>query len=472
MKVEQIYTGCLAHGAYYIESNGEVAIVDPLREVTPYLERAQKDGAKIRYILETHFHADFVSGHLDLAKKTGAAIVYGPTAVPNFEAHVATDEELLKLGNVYIKVLHTPGHTMESSCFLLQDENGKDVALFSGDTLFIGDVGRPDLAQKAANMTQEQLAATLYDSLRNKIMPLANDVTVYPGHGAGSACGKKMSKETTDSLGNQKATNYALRPDMTKEEFVQEVLTGLTPPPGYFPQNVMMNKMGYDSIDTVMERGGRALSPRAFDAAANETDALILDTRKADVFARGFVPNSINIAIDGSFAPWAGVMIPDVKQEILLVAEPGREQEVITRLARVGYDYCIGYLDGGFDAWKEAGMETDDIRQVTVDVVADLISSGKEINLLDVRKKSEYNSEHVLIAENAPLDYLNESMGIINPDKTYYVHCAAGYRSMVFISALRARGYRNLIDVAGGMDAIKNSGRFQLSEYVCPTTLL
>lgn len=472
MKVEQIYTGCLAHGAYYIESNGEVAIVDPLREVTPYLERAQKDGAKIRYILETHFHADFVSGHLDLAKKTGAAIVYGPTAVPNFEAHVATDEELLKLGNVYIKVLHTPGHTMESSCFLLQDENGKDVALFSGDTLFIGDVGRPDLAQKAANMTQEQLAATLYDSLRNKIMPLANDVTVYPGHGAGSACGKKMSKETTDSLGNQKATNYALRPDMTKEEFVQEVLTGLTPPPGYFPQNVMMNKMGYDSIDTVMERGGRALSPRAFDAAANETDALILDTRKADVFARGFVPNSINIAIDGSFAPWAGVMIPDVKQEILLVAEPGREQEVITRLARVGYDYSIGYLDGGFDAWKEAGMETDDIRQVTVDVVADLISSGKEINLLDVRKKSEYDSEHVLIAENAPLDYLNESMGIINPDKTYYVHCAAGYRSMVFISALRARGYRNLIDVAGGMDAIKNSGRFQLSEYVCPTTLL
>ena len=472
MKVEQIYTGCLAHGAYYIESNGEVAIVDPLREVTPYLDRVQKDGAKVRYILETHFHADFVSGHLDLAKKTGAAIVYGPTAVPNFEAHVATDEELLKLGNVYIKVLHTPGHTMESSCFLLQDENGKDVALFSGDTLFIGDVGRPDLAQKAANMTQEQLAATLYDSLRNKIMPLANDVTVYPGHGAGSACGKKMSKETTDSLGNQKATNYALRPDMTKEEFVQEVLTGLTPPPGYFPQNVMMNKMGYDSIDTVMERGGRALSPRAFDAAANETDALILDTRKADVFARGFVPNSINIAIDGSFAPWAGVMIPDVKQEILLVAEPGREQEVITRLARVGYDYCIGYLDGGFDAWKEAGMETDDIRQVTVDVVADLISSGKEINLLDVRKKSEYDSEHVLIAENAPLDYLNESMGIINPDKTYYVHCAAGYRSMVFISALRARGYRNLIDVAGGMDAIKNSGRFQLSEYVCPTTLL
>lgn len=472
MKVEQIYTGCLAHGAYYIESNGEVAIIDPLREVTPYLDRAEKDGARIKYILETHFHADFVSGHLDLARKSGATIVYGPTAVPNFEAHVATDGELLPLGHVHIKVLHTPGHTMESSCFLLQDEKGKDVALFSGDTLFIGDVGRPDLAQKAANMTQEQLAATLFNSLRNQIMPLADDVTVYPGHGAGSACGKKMSKETVDTLGNQKATNYALRSDMTKEEFVREVLTGLTPPPGYFPQNVAMNKMGYDSIDTVMDRGGRALSPRAFEAAANETDALILDTRKADVFAGGFVPNSINIAVDGSFAPWAGVMIPDVKQEILIVAEPGREKEVITRLARVGYDYCIGYLDGGFDAWKAAGMETDEIKQVSADTVADMIASDRDINLLDVRKNSEYNSEHVLLAENAPLDYLNESMKLINPDKNYYVHCAAGYRSMVFISALRARGYRNLIDVAGGMDAIKKTGRFQLSEYVCPTTLL
>ncbi|MEO0006015.1 MAG: hypothetical protein RJA20_211 [Bacteroidota bacterium] len=472
MKVEQIYTGCLAHGAYYIESDGEVAIIDPLREVTPYLERASKDNARIRYILETHFHADFVSGHLDLAAKTGATIVYGPTARPNFKAHVAEDGEFLQLGRVKIKVLHTPGHTMESSCFLLLDETGKETGLFSGDTLFIGDVGRPDLAQKAASMTQEELAATLYDSLRNKVMPLAGDTMVYPGHGAGSACGKKMSKETTDTLGNQKKNNYALRADMSREEFVQEVLTGLTPPPGYFPQNVMMNKMGYDSIDTVIKRGHRALSPRAFEAAANETDALILDTRKADVFASGFVPNSVNIAIDGSFAPWAGVMIPDVKQEILIVAEPGREEEVITRLARVGYDYCIGYLDGGFEAWKAAGMETDEITQVSANDLAAMISSGHEINLLDVRKKSEYDSEHVLIAENTPLDYLNESMKVINPDKTYHVHCAAGYRSMVFVSALRARGYRNLIDVAGGMDAIKKSGRFQLSEYVCPTTLL
>lgn len=472
MKVEQIYTGCLAHGAYYIESNGEAAIVDPLREVEPYLQRAEQDGAKIKYILETHFHADFVSGHLDLAKKTGAAIVYGPTAQPAFEAHVATDGELLKVGNVTIKVLHTPGHTMESACFLLKDENGKDIALFSGDTLFIGDVGRPDLAQKAANMTQEQLAETLYDSLHNQIMPLANDVTVYPGHGAGSACGKKMSKETTDSLGNQKAINYALRADMTKAEFVKEVLTGLVAPPGYFPQNVMMNKLGYDSIDTVMERGSKALSPRAFDAAANETDALVLDTRNASVFAAGFIPNSINISLDGSFAPWVGAMIPDVKQNILIVTEPGREQEVITRLARVGYDFCIGYLDGGFAAWTNAGMPVDQIQQVTADELANLISSDKTVNLLDVRKKSEYDSEHVLIAENAPLDFINESMKAISSDKTYYVHCAAGYRSMIFISTLRARGFDNLIDVQGGMDAIKKSGKFALSEYVCPTTML
>ncbi|MBL7827704.1 MAG: MBL fold metallo-hydrolase [Saprospiraceae bacterium] len=472
MKVEQIYTGCLAHGAYYIESNGEVAIIDPLREVTPYLQKAEKDGAKIKYILETHFHADFVSGHLDLAQKTGAKIVYGPTAQPGFSAHVATDGELLPLGNVKIKVLHTPGHTMESACFLLFDESGKEVAIFSGDTLFIGDVGRPDLAQKAANMTQEQLAETLFDSLRNQVMPLSDEIIVYPGHGAGSACGKNMSKETTDTLGNQKKVNYALRSDMTKAEFVKEVLTGLMPPPGYFPQNVMMNKLGYDSIDTVLERGSRPLSPRAFEAAANETEALVLDTRKQDDFAKGFIPNSVNISLDGSFAPWVGVMIPDVKQPLLIVAEPGREEEVITRLARVGYDFCLGYLDGGFDAWKKAGMETDVIEQITVDELADLIASGKEVNLLDVRKASEYGSEHVLIAENAPLDYINESMLKIDRNKTYYVQCAAGYRSMIFISSLRARGFDNLIDVKGGMSEIKKSGKFALSEYVCPTTLL
>lgn len=472
MTIEQIYTGCLAHGAYYIQSAGEAVIIDPLREVDPYIKRAEKDGAKIKYVLETHFHADFVSGHLDLAKKTGATIVYGPTAKPAFEAHVATDDEVLKVGNVTIKVLHTPGHTMESSCFLLQDETGKDIAIFSGDTLFIGDVGRPDLAQKAANMTMEQLAETLFDSLRNKVMPLSDDIIVYPGHGAGSACGKNMSKETTDTLGNQKRTNYALRANMTKAEFVKEVTDGLVPPPAYFPLNVGMNKMGYDSIDVVLERGQHALSPRAFEVAANETDALVLDTRKAEVFAQGFIPNSINIGIDGNFAPWVGAMIPDVKQNLLLVAEPGREQEIITRLARVGYDFCLGYLEGGFDAWKKAGMEVDTIEQISVDELAEKMAKGETVNLLDVRKQSEHFSEHILDSENAPLDFINDSMLRINKDKTYMVICAGGYRSMIFISALRARGYNNLIDVKGGFTAAKATGKFKVSDYVCPTTML
>lgn len=471
MKIEQIYTGCLAQGAYYIESNGEAAIIDPLREVEPYISRAQKNNAKILYVFETHFHADFVSGHLDLAKKTGAQIVYGPTARPGFGAVIAHDGQEFKLGNTTIIVLHTPGHTMESATFLLRDESGKDVAIFSGDTLFIGDVGRPDLAQKAANMTQEQLAATLYASLRNKIMPLADDVIVYPAHGAGSACGKNMSKETIDTLGHQKMTNYALREDMTEGEFVKAVLTGLTPPPSYFPLNVMMNKQGYDSIDEVLERGQRALSPHAFEAAANETSALVLDTRDPQVFARGFIPNSINIGIDGTFAPWVGALIPDIKQQILVIADQGRETEVITRLARVGYDYCIGYLEGGFDAWKNAGKEKDTIESVSAEQLAEKMKSG-ETNILDVRKKSEYDSEHVIDAENVPLDYINDSMPSIGKDKIYYVHCAAGYRSMIFISILRARGYDKLVDVQGGFKAIKESGKFRLTDYVCPTTLL
>lgn len=473
MKVEQIYTGCLAHGAYYIESKGEVAIIDPLREVGPYLAKAEQDGAQIKYVLETHFHADFVSGHIDLAAKTGAKIVFGPTAKPSFEAYTATDGELLPLGDVKIKVIHTPGHTMESTCFLLIDENGKESSIFTGDTLFIGDVGRPDLAQHViADLTQEKLANHLFDSLRNKIMPLSDDIIVYPGHGAGSACGKNMSKETTDLLGNQKKTNYALRPDMSREEFVKELLTGLTPPPGYFPQNVLMNIKGYDSIDTVMERGQRPLSPAAFEVAANETDALVIDTRKPEVFVKGFVPNSVNIGIDGQFASWVGTLVPDVKQNLLIIADLGREEEVITRLARVGYDFCIGYLEGGFEAWKAAGREIDTIESVSVDVVAEKIAAGETVNLLDARRKSEYDSEHVIGAENTPLDYLNNSMAQINRDKTYYVHCAGGYRSVIFISALRARGFDNLIDVAGGFKAIKESGKFKVSDYVCPTTLL
>lgn len=471
MNIEQIYTGCLAQGAYYIESNGEAVVIDPLREVYPYIQKAERNKAKIKYVFETHFHADFVSGHVDLSQKTGATIVYGPTAMPDFKAHIAKDGEEFKVGKVTFKVLHTPGHTMESSCYLLKDENGKEVALFSGDTLFIGDVGRPDLAQKAAHMTQEELAATLFDSLMNKIMPLDNNIIVYPAHGAGSACGKNMSKETSDTLGHQKATNYALRASMTKDEFVKEVTAGLLPPPAYFPLNVMLNKHGYESIDEVMKRGNIALSPDAFETAANETGALILDTRDAQTFAKGFIPNSINIGIDGSFAPWVGAMIPDIKQQILIVDEPGREEEVITRLARVGYDYTIGYLKGGIEAWKKAGKEIDEIKSINADQLAEIMKKDKGINILDVRKPGEYQSEHVENAENAPLDFINDSMLKVDKDKTYYVHCAGGYRSMIFASVLKARGYDKLIDINGGFKEIKESGEIKVTDYVCPTTL-
>jgi len=473
MLIEQIYTGCLAQGAYYIESDGEAAVIDPLREVQPYIEKAERRNAKIKYVFETHFHADFVSGHQDLAAKTGAKIVYGPTGMKlGFDAIIAEDNQVFALGKIKIKLIHTPGHTMESSCYLLINEEGKEEAIFTGDTLFIGDVGRPDLAQKViAELTQDKLAAHLYDSLRNKLMPLADDLIVYPAHGAGSACGKNMSKETSDTLGNQKKTNYALQ-EMTKEQFIKEVLTGLTPPPAYFPQNVMMNIQGYDSIDTVLERGIRPLTPVEFEAAANETGALILDTRDPEVFARGFVPNSVNIGIDGSFAVWVGAMIPDVKQEILVITDEGKEEEVITRLARVGYDHALGYLKGGIVAWKGAGLEVDQITQVTVEELAKIKEHNPDINILDVRKNSEYLSEHVVDAENAPLDYLNDSMVKINRDKTYYVHCAGGYRSMIFNSALRARGFDNLIDIAGGFKAIKESEKFKVTDYVCPTTLL
>lgn len=470
MKLEQIYTGCLSQGAYYIESEGEAVIIDPLREINSYLDKAHADKATIKYVFETHFHADFVSGHLDLAKASGAKIVYGPTANPSFEAHIATDGEVFRVGKISFTALHTPGHTMESTCYLLKDENGVPKALFSGDTLFIGDVGRPDLAQKAAHMTQEELAGLLYESLRKKIMTLPDDLIIYPAHGAGSACGKNMSKETSDTLAHQKAYNYALRADMTKEEFIKEVTDGLLPPPQYFPLNVMMNKQGYDSIEKVLERGQHALSPVAFEAAANETGALILDTRDAQTFAKGFIPNAINIGIDGSFAPWVGTMIPDIKQQILIVAEEGREKEVVTRLARVGYDYCIGYLEGGFEAWRKSGKEVDTIQSITAEELKGEIAKNKQVSILDVRKESEFEAEHITSAENAPLDFINESAKQIDPAKTYYVHCAAGYRSMIFASTLRARGYNNLIDVKGGFKSIKEEGGFDLTNYVTPNS--
>lgn len=472
MKVEQIYTGCLAQGAYYIESDGEAVVIDPLREVEPYINKAERNGAQIKYVFETHFHADFVSGHLDLAKNTGATIVFGPTARPSFKAHIAKDGEEFKVGKVTFTVLHTPGHTMESTSFLLKDEQGKQVGLFSGDTLFIGDVGRPDLAQKAAHMTEKELAGLLFDSLWMKVMPLNDDVIVYPAHGAGSACGKNMSKETTDTLGNQKATNYALRADMTKEEFIKEVTTGLTKPPQYFPLNVMLNKEGYESINEVLKKGTTPLSVQAFEAAANETGALILDTRDPQAFAKGFIPNSINIGIDGNFAPWVGALIPDIKQAFLVVADPNREEEVVTRLARVGYDNAIGFLKGGFEAWNKAGKETDSIVSITAEELAEIFEQDPSIAMLDVRKQSEYNSEHVEDAINASLDYINDSMLKVDKDTTYYVHCAGGYRSMIFISILKARGYDNLIDISNGFKAIRESGRFAVSDYVCPTTML
>ena len=473
MKIEQIYTGCLAHGAYYIESNGEAVIIDPLREVGPYIEKAEADNAKIKYILETHFHADFVSGHLDLAQQTGAPIVYGPTAKPNFEAHIAADNEVLNVGNIKIKVLHTPGHTMESSCYLLEDENGRDVAIFTGDTLFIGDVGRPDLAQEVVeDLTQEKLASYMYDSLRNKIMPLADDIIVYPAHGAGSACGKNLSKETSDTLGNQKKTNYALNPELSREEFITELVDGLLPPPAYFPQNVLMNIQGYDSLEKVMERGTKALKPKEFEAVANETGAVVIDTRSQDDFKKGFIPNSIFIGIDGSFATWVGTLIPDVKQEILIVADKGREEEVVTRLARVGYDFSLGFLDGGIEAWSEAGFELDRLDGVTPEEFGKRLASG-DIKVLDVRKESEYKSQHLDYSHviNMPLDYISKQMEKVHRDETYYVHCAGGYRSVIAASILKARGFDNLIDIEKGFKGIQDAG-VKTTEYVCPTTML
>lgn len=469
MKVEQIYTGCLAQGAYYIVSNGEAAIIDPLRETQPYIDRLEKDGVKLKYIFETHFHADFVSGHVDLSKKTGADIVYGPTAKTEFDAIIAEDNQEFKVGDVTFVVLHTPGHTMESTTFLLRDAEGNDHAIFTGDTLFLGDVGRPDLAQKAASMTQEELAGMLYDSLTNKILPLSDDITVYPGHGAGSACGKNMMKETVDTLGNQKEVNYALK-QPNKEAFVKAVTDGLLPPPAYFGDNVAMNKKGYQSFDEVRKTAMQALSPKAFEAAAEETHALILDTRDNGVFSKGFVPNSINIGLHGDFAPWVGAMIGSVDQPILLVTEPGEEEEAVTRLSRVGFDNVLGYLEGGFENWKSAGKEVDTVNRITAEQFAKDVEIGKS-KVIDVRKESEYVAEHVEEAYNKPLDFINEWFTDINADEHVYIHCAGGYRSMIAASILQSRGIRNFTEVEGGFKAIAEAGVAK-TDYVCPSKVM
>ncbi|MCD0456544.1 MBL fold metallo-hydrolase [Chryseobacterium sp. LC2016-27] len=468
MKVEQIYTGCLAQGAYYIVSDGEAAIIDPLRETKPYIERLEKDNVKLKYIFETHFHADFVSGHIDLSKKTNAPIVYGPTANPEFEAIIAQDNQIFEIGKIKIKVVHTPGHTMESSSFLLIDESGKEKALFSGDTLFLGDVGRPDLAQKAENMTQEDLAGLLYESLYKKILPLDDDIIVYPAHGAGSACGKNMQKETVDTLGNQKKTNYALNQN-SKESFIKAVTDGLLPPPAYFGMNVAMNKKGYESFDNVVYKGLNALSPEEFEKTAELFGALVLDVRNNDVFAKGFIPQSINIGLNGDFAPWVGALIGDVKQPILLITDENKQEETLTRLSRVGFDTILGFLEGGFEAWKKNGREIDTVNRISAKQFESEIKN-KEVKIIDVRKESEYQSEHVNEAYNMPLAYINDWIGDLDSEKHFYIHCAGGYRSMMAASILQARGYRNFTEIEGGFAAIANT-EVSKSNFVCQTKI-
>jgi len=469
MKVEQIYTGCLAQGAYYIVSENEAAIIDPLREVKPYLDRLEKDNVMLKYIFETHFHADFVSGHLDLSKKTGAPIVYGPTAKPEFEAIIAEDNQIFEIGKVKIKALHTPGHTMESTTYLLIDDNGIETAIFTGDTLFLGDVGRPDLAQKEGSVTQEDLAGILYESLQTKIMPLDDSITVYPAHGAGSACGKNMQKETVDILGNQKRTNYALnQPD--KESFIREVLDGLTAPPKYFGMNVAMNKGGYESLENVMNKGLNPVSVEDFESFAEETGALILDTRSPVEFHKGFVPNSINIGLKGDFAPWVGTLIVDVKHPLLLISDEGTEEEVITRLSRVGFDNVLGYLKGGFDSWKNSNKETDEVKRISPAEFAEAFNENSKV--IDVRKITEYSAEHIDNAYSRPLDTISDWVSTIDDSEHFFLHCAGGYRSMIAASILNSHGIRNFTEIEGGFNGIKKTEKFPVSDFVCQTKTL
>lgn len=471
MKVEQIYTGCIAHAAYYLENNGEVAIFDPLREVNPYIEKAKKDNATIKYVFETHFHADFVSGHLDLAQKTGAKIVYGPTAKPNFEAIVAEDGQEFKVGNYTVRVIHTPGHTMESTTFLLIDEHGKEHGIITGDTLFIGDVGRPDLAQHViADLTEEKLAGYLFDSLRNKIMPLSDDLIVYPNHGAGSACGKMMSKETTDTLGNQKRTNYALNPELSKSEFIRVLLNGLMPPPAYFPKNVLLNINGYENLDTVLLQGKTAISVSDFEEFIDHKEILILDCRTAEEFAKGFIPNSLCIGLDSNFAMWVGELVPDINHKIALVCPEGKEEEALIRLSRIGFDNAIGYLDGGFESWIKAGKQTDKVNRISVTELENKLISEK-VTLIDVRKKSEFDSTHIEEAMLIPLNQFENRISEAIDKQPFVLICAGGYRSMIAASIMKRHGINNFVDVIGGMTAVSKT-KIPVTEYVCPTTML
>jgi len=467
MKVEQIYTNCLAQGAYYIESNGKAAVIDPLREVGTYIEMAAERGAKIKYVFETHFHADFVSGHLSLAKQTEAKIVFGPTAKTDFEAVIAKDNQVFEIGNITIKVLHTPGHTMESSCYLLRDENGEDKAIFSGDTLFLGDVGRPDLAQKS-DITEQDLAGILFDSLRTKILPLADDIIVYPGHGAGSACGKNMSKETVGTIGHEKLTNYALRADMTKQEFIKELIDGILPPPAYFSENVRLNIQGTSSVDMIIEKAIKQLSLADFKEFSSKKNTIILDVRHQKDFVKGFIPNSIFIGIDGGFAPWVGAIIKAVETPILLLCDKDRLQETAIRLSRVGFDNILGHLQGGINAWDVNDLHT--MKSVTAEKFASIYKKDNSIHIVDVRKSSEFNSQHISGAELAPLSSLDMQHDKLTKSKVNFLHCAAGYRSVIAGSLLIKKGINNVINVEGGFGAIEETA-IPLSDFICPTDL-
>lgn len=469
MNIKQLYTNCLAQGAYYISNSGEAAIIDPLRETKPYLDLLKQNNDTLTYIFETHFHADFVSGHVDLAKETGAKIVFGPNAQTSYNSYIAKDNEEFRIGKLTLKVLHTPGHTLESTTYLLLDENKKPLCIFTGDTLFIGDVGRPDLAIKS-ELTQEDLAGMLYDSLREKIMPLPDDVIVYPAHGAGSACGKNMSKETFDTLGSQKQLNYALR-DISKEAFIKELTTGILPAPQYFAKNAALNKTGYDTYSEVLKKGSKAMSVEEFESAMKQNNVIVLDVRKPQEFASTHIPNSLYIGLDGQFAPWVGTLILDIKAPILLVTPEGREEETVMRLSRVGYDNCIGYLKGGISSWKNAGKKTETIKSISAE---EFISQYKNnYETLDVRKPGEYESSHLKTADSKPLDFIYEWIDTVDKSHPYMIHCAGGYRSMIAASILKAKGFSNLTDVQGGYGAISklDKAKQDIVTIACSSTM-